>query len=76
MTRFTLESQIQGGLFDKVKRDRDNKLMKTLDSCNKALGKDLVRFARQGYKRNWKLKQERLSPCYTTDIKQILTIKI
>jgi len=76
MTHFTPESQIQGGLFDKVKRDRDNKLMKTLDSCNKALGKDLVRFARQGYKGNWKLKQERLSPCYTTDIKQILTIRI
>ena len=70
------ESQVQGGLFDTANRERDNKLMKTLDSCNKAFGKDLVRFARQGYNRKWRLKQERLSPCYTTNINQILTIKI
>ena len=70
------ETQIQGGLFDTANRERDNKLMKTLDACNKAFGKDLVRFATQGYNRNWKIKQERLSPCYTTNINQILTIRI
>ncbi|MFP5040490.1 Y-family DNA polymerase [Parasediminibacterium sp. JCM 36343] len=70
------ETQVQGGLFDTANRERDNKLMKSLDACNKAFGKDLVRFATQGYNRKWKLKQERLSPCYTTDINQILTIRI
>ena len=70
------ETQVQGGLFDTANRERDNKLMKTLDACNKAFGKDLVRFATQGYNRNWKGKQERLSPCYTTNINQILTIRI
>ena len=70
------ETQVQGGLFDTANRERDNKLMKTLDACNKAFGKDLVRFGTQGYNRNWRLKQARLSPCYTTNINQVLTISI
>lgn len=69
------DTQVQFGLFDTANRERDNKLMKTLDTCNIRFGKDLVRFATQGYNKNWKLKQERLSPCYTTNIHQILTIK-
>ena len=69
------ETQIQFGLFDNANRERDNKLMKTLDACNASFGKDLVKFATQGFNKNWKLKQQRLSPCYTTNINQILTIK-
>lgn len=69
------ETQVQYGLFDTTNRVRDNKLMKALDTCNMLFGKDLVRFATQGYNKKWKLRQERLSPCYTTNINHILTIK-
>lgn len=69
------ENQIQFGLYDTANRERDKKLMSALDKCNAIFGKDLIRFATQGYKKNWRLKQERLSPCYTTNINQILTIK-
>ncbi|WP_346319439.1 Y-family DNA polymerase [Chitinophaga sp. YIM B06452] len=69
--------QVQFGLFDQVNRSRDEKLMKAMDCINQAFGRqDLVKFAAQGYGRKWKLRQERLSPCYTTRLSDILTIKI
>ena len=69
------ESQIQIGIFDTVNRERDKQLMSAFDKINSAFGKDLVRFAVQGYQRKWKLRQERLSPCYTTNINQVFTVK-
>lgn len=69
--------QIQYGMFDQVDRPRSARLMKTVDAINRAFGgKDLLRFAGQGYARRWKLRQERLSPCYTTRLSDILTINI
>lgn len=70
------ESSIQYNLFEAENKERNNKLMKSIDRINASLGKDLVRFAPQGYARKWKLRQEKLSPCYTTNIHQILTIKV
>ncbi|WP_346318166.1 Y-family DNA polymerase [Chitinophaga sp. YIM B06452] len=70
-------SQVQTGLFDQVDRSRNDKLMKAMDSINQAAGgKELVKFAAQGYGRKWRLRQERLSPRYTTRLDEILTIKI
>jgi len=69
------ESQIQFGIFDTVNRDRDKKLMQSFDKVNARFGKDIVRYAVQGFRKNWKIRQLLLSQCYTTDINQILTIK-
>ncbi|MGB8190484.1 MAG: Y-family DNA polymerase [Chitinophagaceae bacterium] len=69
-------SEVQSGIFDNANRKRDNGLMKALDKVNKSFGKDIVRFAAQGYNGEWGLKHERLSPCYTTNINHILKIKI
>ncbi|SKD10089.1 DNA polymerase V [Chitinophaga ginsengisegetis] len=69
--------QVQYGMFDKIDRPKDNRLSKAMDSINRHWGgKELVKFAVQGYDRKWRLRQERLSPCYTTKISDILTIKI
>ena len=70
------ESQIQIGIFDTVNRAKNKQIMETLDKLNNLYGKDVIRFAVQGYQRNWKLRQERLSPCYTTNLNQVFTIKI
>lgn len=69
------EESIQFNMFETENRERNKKLMKSMDGINGSFGKDLVRFAVQGYARKWKLRQERLSPCYTTDINQILNIQ-
>ncbi len=70
------EQQVQLGLFDTANRTRNNSMMQTLDKLNGHFGKNTVRFVRQGYGRKWKLRQEKLSPCYTTRLSDILTIQI
>lgn len=69
------EDQIQHGMFDTVDRARNNTLMAAMDKINRALGKDLVRFAIQGYDKKWKLRAEQLSKRYTTNWNELLTIK-
>lgn len=69
--------QVQTGLFDTTDRPRNERLMNALDAINKSWGgKELVKLARQGVGKKWKLRQERLSPCYTTRLNDVLTINI
>lgn len=68
------EPQIQTSLFDKRNRERERKLMVTLDKINRKMGRDKVRFAAATVGRNWQMKRARLSHCYTTDIREILSI--
>jgi DNA polymerase V len=70
------DNQVQYGIFDTANRSRDSKLMKTIDMVNRSLGQHAVRFALQGFSSKWKLRQLKLSPCYTTRINEVLTIKI
>ncbi|MEJ7766739.1 MAG: DUF4113 domain-containing protein, partial [Chitinophagaceae bacterium] len=74
-TEIVPEQQVQKGLFDTVDRTRDKTIMNTMDQVNKSFGKDLVRFAVQGYEKKWKLKAAHLSKRYTTNINELLTIK-
>ncbi len=48
-------------------------LMNVLDKMNIKMG-DKVKFGGQDLKRKWKMKQESLSPCYSTNLKDIITI--
>ncbi|REE80315.1 DNA polymerase V [Lutibacter oceani] len=49
-------------------------LMKTIDSLNKSIGQTKVKFGSQDIGRTWKMKQERLSPRYTTKLTEIINI--
>ncbi len=49
-------------------------LMKTIDRLNKSLGQNKVKFAAQDLGRTWKMKQEKLSPRYTTKLTEIINI--
>lgn len=51
-------------------------LMKAVDGINRSFGQQKVRLATQDLKRLWKMKQERLSPRYTTNLNEIITIKV
>lgn len=70
------EYGIQTSLFDSVDRQKHSKTMNALDQLNSRYGRDFVRLAVQGVNRKWKLKQEKLSPSYTTRWTDILTIKV
>ena len=69
------QEHVQLGLFDTRDREKDKKLMRSLDRTNLAFGRDIVRYATQDYGRKWKLRQQRLSPCYTTRLDQIMNVK-
>lgn len=68
-------NQVQQNLFDQVDRTRQAKLMATLDLLNSKMGRDIVRISAQGTEtREWKLRQEKLSPAYTTRWNDLLEI--
>ena len=69
-------SQVQLGLFDGVNRTKRTAIMQSVDSINTRLGRDKVRIAVQGFDRKWRLRQERLSPCYTTRFTDFLTVRV
>lgn len=69
------ENQVQIGLFDTHKREMDTKVMKALDELNRRMGRDTVKIAVQGFGRDWQLRQERKSRCYTTRWQELLEVE-
>ena len=69
------QSQVQLSFFDDiVDIEKRHNLMQAVDAVNDNCGRMKVRFAINGFERKWKLKQERLSPCYTTRMNDLLRI--
>jgi DNA polymerase V len=66
-------SAIQLSMFDQP-NIKHQALLKTVDTINKNASKPLVKFASQDLKVQWKMKQEKHSPRYTTDIREIIQI--
>lgn len=58
-----------------VRNEKHEPLMKTIDKINKGYGFQKVKLASQDLKRTWKMRQERLSPKYSTQLSDIITIK-
>ena len=50
-------------------------LMSAIDNLNKKYRADKIKLGSQDLKRTWKMRQERLSPRYTTNINEIITVK-
>jgi len=75
VSEITPERPLQGNLFDTRDREKHNRIMTVMDSLNESYGKQKVKIAAQGFDRKWKLKNEKLSPCYTTQLKDILEVK-
>ena len=57
---------IQGNIWDNIDRNKHNRLMEILDRTNNRYGRNTLKLAVQGDGEQWKIKQERLSPSYTT----------
>ena len=50
--------------------------MSVIDKMNTNFGTNKVRFATQSLGRQWKMKQEKLSKCYTTKVDEVISITI
>ncbi len=71
----TPNSETQLSLFNSS-NPKHQALMSTMDRLNKNIGSDKVKLATQSLDRKWKMKQEKLSPSYTTRINEIITINV
>lgn len=60
------QNTVQANLFDTVNREKDKRMMQVLDFVNGKYGRNTLKFAVMGDGNSWKIKQEHLSPCYTT----------
>jgi DNA polymerase V len=69
------ENQVQQSLFENS-NPKHISLMQTLDDLNQRFGQQKIKLAVQDQKRVWKMKQEKLSPRYTTSLKDVITIKV
>lgn len=72
------ENQVQGALFDRVDRPKHAAVMKTLDAINSKYGRDTLKVAAQGTGKDkkWRLRQEKLSPSYTTKWDDIIAVRV
>ena len=67
---------VQYNLFHPTDEDRHMRLMDAMDIVNDREGRDVLRIAEQDFDRRWTLRQERLSPCYTTRWADFMTISV
>jgi DNA polymerase V len=72
---FIPENEVQLSLFENA-HPKHLSLMKAIDTINGKFGQQKIRLAIQDQKRVWKMKQEKLSPQYTTKLSDIITIKV
>jgi DNA polymerase V len=70
------DEKVQASMFDPCDRKKNKTIMEAMDKVNKTLGKEIVRLSVQGFEKRYRLKTEYLSAHYTTDINQILKVKI
>ncbi|MFH0864673.1 MAG: Y-family DNA polymerase [Bacteroidota bacterium] len=76
LTDLIPETHEQMSFWDNVDRNKQKKIMPVLDRITATMGKDVVKYAIQGTRRRWKLRQEKLSPAYTTQWDELLKINI
>lgn len=55
---------------------KHKKLMRTIDYLNLTIGQQKVKLASQDLDRTWKMRQEKLSPRYTTRLDEVITINV
>ncbi|MEO7087228.1 MAG: Y-family DNA polymerase [Bacteroidia bacterium] len=72
---FTPDTISQRNLFENSNQ-KHIPLMHAIDRMNTEFGQQKIRLASQDQKRVWKMKQEKLSPRYTTNLSDIITINL
>jgi DNA polymerase V len=66
---------IQNNLFQPKDHQRCDALMATIDRINQRMGSGTLRFAAQGMRGDWQMKQQWRSPRYTTRLKELPKVK-
>ena len=76
LTDISSNTSVQQNLFDTTDHFKQQRLTRAIDAINKKEGTDAVHLAVQSDSfSKWNLKREFKSPCYTTNIKEVLVVK-
>ncbi len=62
------------GLLDND-RESSDAIMSTLDRINHRYGSSTIRLASEGITKSWRMKREKVSPCYTTRFDELVKVK-
>ena len=73
ITDISPSNSVQLNMFD-GENPKHPAIMKVIDKINISNGNKIIRFGGQSLGRVWKMKQQRLSPSYTTDVNDIITV--
>lgn len=71
---FTPQDTEQVKLFENS-NPKHKALMQAVDIINQRIGKAKIKLACQDLQKTWKMRQEKLSPCYTTRLSDVIQIK-
>ncbi len=71
----TPENEKQLSLFSS-ENPKHQPLMQRIDAINQGIGQNKVKFACQDLGRTWKMRQEKLSPRYTTQLAEIIKVVV
>ncbi len=66
------EAPVQSAMFDRLDRERAQRLMQTVDEINRRMGSQTLRFAATGLKQTWQTRLEHRSPRFTTCWEELL----
>ncbi|MFL5742096.1 MAG: Y-family DNA polymerase [Flavisolibacter sp.] len=69
------QTSTQMALFDGDDREQHARVTRVIDEVNGSIGRDLVRFGVQDFNKKWKLRQQHLSPSYTTRFDELPIVK-
>lgn len=68
------DSQMQLDWLNPPDSDERKSLMQTIDKINQRYGRHSIRTADQDAGGGWRMRRERLSPCYTTQFEHLLQV--
>jgi DNA polymerase V len=68
------EKNVQIAFFDETDHQKHRQIMQTMDDLNADMGREKVKISTQGTGRKWRLRQEKISKCYTTKLDETIII--
>lgn len=76
LTGFVPESQVNLNLFCTPETAAATSAQTVMDKLNERMGRGTVRSAAQGFKKEWKMIQRKVSPRYTTQLSELIRVKV
>lgn len=74
VTEFVPDNERMTSLFGEDVHEKHKPIMAVIDNMNKRLGSDKIKLASMDIQKTWKMNQKNLSPRYSTDLNQIISV--